>query len=146
MADTAPMPTEPVPHPLVMALYLVQVDESPYERRMGDPYAAPGEPGYDDEFEPRGEWAELPEPFASALAELVEKEPGTGRCWQCAAPIGYVDAYHEDTYGREIETIEWRFVGLLHAPAMSDPVNPLCEDCTPLVEDKPYSEEEVSDG
>lgn len=112
MGGDAPAPAPAVAaHPMVLPLQMVMLD---YDPRV-----------------PPGEWAELPEPFASTLQRLLDACADTSRCWSCGDPVGYITL---PTAG----DLAWVWTGLLWCPAMpEDPPNVLCEDCAPVTLESP---------
>lgn len=80
----------------------------------------------------------LPEPFRAALQALCEAEMDGAMCWQCAREVvGWAEVCREGPRGEEIYGMEWTAVGLLVEPGSNDPVNLVCEACTPYVLDTP---------
>lgn len=104
-------------HPLLMPLALVVIDEQPVD----------GEGAY------RDDWGTLPGPFEEVLNRLVATAPGDEeRCWQCgSSAVGWTDGVDDQGWA-------WQLTGLLWSPVMADePVNVLCEGCTPLLLQEP---------
>lgn len=116
-AEQAAQPSAPEPaHPLLMPLALVVVDEQPIS----------SDGSYYDQ------WGTLPAPFRATLDVLIAAYPAAAKCWQCGSTaVGWATAEDERSW-------VWQLTGLLWSPMMADdPVNVLCEGCTPLVLDRP---------
>lgn len=77
------------------------------------------------------EWEGLPDRFRTALAELVDGDPGDpSRCQRCASqPVGWFDEDRQDTYGRSYDVTVWRPAVLVAHP--DGPVSVQCEECGP---------------
>lgn len=77
------------------------------------------------------EWKALPERYATVLAELVDHDPGEpARCARCLTGVGYIERSREDSYGREVDTVEWSWVTLVADPD-GGAVSVQCEGCAP---------------
>lgn len=97
----------------------------------------------------------LPEPFRSAALALGRGAMDGYRCWTCAREVvGWAETIGEGPHGEEVYGMTWAAVGLLFEPESGDPVNAVCETCTPFVLSTPAPEPprrflptvEVSDG
>lgn len=122
----------------VTTFQLVYVESAPGTWHVGGVPVTPDD-GPEDyfEFDPFLD-KHLPEPFRSALVELAGRAMDDARCWVCAKEaVGWAETCGEDTYGREVYGMTWAAVGLLFDPASGDPVNLLCETCSPFVLDTP---------
>lgn len=137
-AAPAPEPAPDLGEFAVRTFQLVYVESAPGTWRVGGvPVTPDGDPEDYFEFDPFLD-KHLPEPFRAALIELAGGAMDGTRCWTCAKEVvGWAETYHEDTYGRDVYGMTWAAVGLLHDPGSGDPVNLLCETCTPFTLDKP---------
>ncbi len=98
---------------------MLHVTEVPH-----DPWSmVPSENGYDTTLDPE---------LTGAAWHVIDKAgPGDLTCRECAKSVGLVETSHEDTYGREIERVEWFALVVVadHAKPRFDDAWVLCEDC-----------------
>lgn len=74
---------------------------------------------------PNPDYADLPEPFASALQDIIDN-PDDRACATCNKGVGYVLVDTDDLGGA---TLVWKWTTLLTGPAGI--VVPVCEECGP---------------
>lgn len=120
----------------VTTFQFVYVESAPGSWHVGGP------DGLDDyfRFDPFLD-KHLPEPFRTTLQLLAEGEMDGTRCWTCAREVvGWAETIGEGPHGEEVYGMTWAAVGLLYDLASGDPVNYLCETCSPFVLDKPAPE------
>jgi hypothetical protein len=72
-------------------------------------------------------------PYARHVIEGAE--PGALHCRGCENPVGLVEVTTEDTYGRESEHLEWRYLTVVsdNAEPRFDKAWVLCEDCSGML-------------
>lgn len=84
--------------------------------------------------------AQLPEPYATRLAEILEAVDCYGGCWNCGDAIGLVLNDDDDlSYG--LRGVYWRAAYLVREG--DGPVAAVCESCSPLAPTKPYPRKTV---
>ena len=68
--------------------------------------------------------------FQADVDTIEDLSPDELRCSDCGTRIGFGEETREDTYGREIESIGWVDVFLVH-DSETGLVRPMCQDCAP---------------
>jgi hypothetical protein len=87
-----------------------------------------------DEYDLNPRYAALPEPWATAVHEVIVGVDAT-QCWECATPVGFLldDDPPGGVYWREL----WLARDADAAARGHTPVARLCAACAPGVPDKP---------
>lgn len=82
-------------------------------------------------FEPDVEGPAYPQHVADAVDKVLHDDVDYAKCPKCKASIGFNSFCREDSYGREVEGIDFRTFWVADD---GDKAWVLCEDCTSVFE------------